>query len=92
MKRTFNLADLFEIVAEAVPDRIAFICGEKRLSFRELNERANKIALALQSQGIQRGDNVGIELFNSSEFVEAFLACCKIGAAPANVNYRYVAD
>ena len=92
MKRTFNLADLFEIVAEAVPDRIAFICGEKRLSFRELNERANKIALALKSQGIQRGDNVGIELFNSSEFVEAFLACCKIGAAPANVNYRYVAD
>ncbi len=92
MKRTFNLADLFEIVAEAVPDRIAFICGEQRLSFRQLNERANKIALALKSQGIQRGDNVGIELFNSSEFVEAFLACCKIGAAPANVNYRYVAD
>ena len=92
MKRTFNLADLFEIVAEAVPDRIAFICGEKRLSFRQLDQRANQIATALQSRGVQRGDNVGIELFNSSEYLEAFLACCKIGAAPANVNYRYVAD
>ena len=92
MTRTFNLADLFEIVAEAVPDRIAFICGEKRLSFRELDQRANQIAVALQQNGVQRGDNVGIELFNSSEYLEAFFACCKIGAAPANVNYRYVAD
>ena len=92
MKRTFNLADLFEVVATAVPDRIAFICGGKRLSFRQLDQRANRIASALQSHGVQRGDNVGIELFNSSEYLEAFLACCKIGAAPANVNYRYVAD
>ena len=85
MKRTFNLADLFEIVAEAVPDRIAFICGEKRLSFRELNQRANQIAVALKQNGIQRGDNVGIELFNSSEYLEAFFACCKIGAGSIRV-------
>jgi fatty-acyl-CoA synthase len=92
MKRTFNLADLFEMVAASVPDRIAFMCGDKRLSFRELDENANRVASALQKHGIQRGDNVGIELFNSAEYLEAFLACCKIGAAPANVNYRYVAD
>ncbi len=92
MTRTFNLADLFEVVASAVPDRTAFVCGEQRLSFRELNQRANQLASALQARGIVRGNNVGIELFNSAEYLETFLACCKIGAVPANVNYRYVAD
>lgn len=92
MKRTFNLADLFEVVAAAVPDRTAFICGEQRLSFRELDARATRLASALQARGIVRGDNIGIELFNSAEYLEVFLACCKIGAVPANVNYRYVAD
>jgi fatty-acyl-CoA synthase len=92
MTRTFNLADLFEVVAEAVPDRTAFICGEQRLSFRELDQRATRLASALQNRGIGRGDNVGIELFNSAEYLETFLACCKIGAVPANVNYRYVAE
>ena len=92
MTRTFNLADLFEIVATAVPERTAFICGDKRLSFRELDQRATRLASALRARGIVRGDNVGIELFNSAEYLETFLACCKIGAVPANVNYRYVAE
>ena len=32
MTRTFNLADIFEVVAQAVPDRTAFVCGPQRLS------------------------------------------------------------
>lgn len=92
MTRTFNLADLFEVVAAAVPERTAFICGDQRLSFSELDQRATRLATALQKRGIGRGDNVGIELFNSAEYLETFLACCKIGAVPANVNYRYVAE
>ena len=92
MTRTFNLADLFEVVAAAVPERTAFICGDQRLSFSELDQRATRLASALQNRGIGRGDNVGIELFNSAEYLETFLACCKIGAVPANVNYRYVAE
>ncbi len=90
--RSFNLADLFEVVASAVPERTAFICGAQRLSYRELDERATRLASALRARGVQRGDNVGIGLYNSAEYLETFLACCKIGAAPANVNYRYVAE
>jgi fatty-acyl-CoA synthase len=92
MARTFNLADLFEVVAGVVPERTAFICGEHRLSYRQLDERATRLASALRARGIGRGDQVGIELYNSAEYLETFLACCKIGAAPANINYRYVAD
>jgi len=90
--RTFNLADLFELVAAAVPERTAFRCGEAGSSFRELDARSTRLASALRARGIGRGDNVGIQLHNSVEYLETFFACCKIGAAPVNVNYRYVAD
>lgn len=92
MKRTFNLADIFELVVQAVPDRIAFGCGEQTLSFKQLDERANQLGNALRARGIGRGDNVGIQLYNCAEYLEAFFACSKIGAIPVNVNYRYVAD
>lgn len=92
MPKTFNLADLLEVVCEAVPERIAFVCGEQQLRFRELNTRANQLANAFRKMGIRRGDHVGIELYNSAAYMEAFFACCKIGAAPVNINYRYVAQ
>lgn len=92
MTRTFNLADIFELVVQAVPDRLAFGCGEQKLSFKQLDERANQLGNALRVRGIGRGDNVGIQLYNGAEYLEAFFACCKIGAIPVNVNYRYVAD
>ena len=92
MNRTFNLADLLEVVAGAVPDRIAFVCGSQQLTYHELNERSTRLASSFRTLGIGRGDNVGIELYNSAAYLEAFFACCKIGAAPANINYRYVAE
>ena len=91
MARTYNLADLFEIVAGVVPERKAFVCGDKQLSFAELNTRANQLGNALRAKGIKRGDNVGIQLYNSAEYLETFFACMKIGAVPVNINYRYVA-
>lgn len=91
-RRTFNLADIFSTVAEVHPTRCAFVCGAQRLSFGELDERATRLASALRAQGVKRGDNVGLQLHNSAAYLESFFACCKIGAVPANVNYRYVAD
>ena len=92
MTRSFNLADIFEVVAQAVPERTAFVCGVQRLSFAQLDERATRLASALRAQGVQRGHHVGIQLHNSAAYLETFFACCKLGAAPVNVNYRYVAD
>ncbi len=91
MNRTFNLADLFEIVAAAVPGRIAFVRGTHRLSYQELDQRATRLASGLRQHGVDRGHHVGIQLFNSAQYLETFLACCKIGAAPVNINYRYKA-
>jgi acyl-CoA synthetase (AMP-forming)/AMP-acid ligase II len=86
----FNLADLFEAVVDAVPEREAVVCGDRRLSYAQLDRRANRLAHHLQSAGVQRGNHVGLYLYNGVEYVEAMIACFKIRAVPINVNYRYV--
>src|SRR3954454_6478733 len=89
----FNIADLFEVVADTVPDREAVVCGDRRLTYRELDDRATRLAHALQTElGINPGDHVGLQLYDSTEHVEVMLACYKARAVPINVNWRYVAD
>jgi acyl-CoA synthetase (AMP-forming)/AMP-acid ligase II len=89
---TFNLADLFELVADAASDRIAMIAGERRLTYAELDERANRLAHHLQGLGVGEGDFVGLHLLNGTEYAEGMLACFKLRAVPVNVNFRYVED
>jgi len=86
-----NLADVFEIVVDAVPDREALVCGDRRLTYAALDERANRLAHHLAGAGIGPGDHVAAYLYNSTEFVETMLAAFKLRAAVVNVNYRYVA-
>ena len=89
--RHFNLADLFEIVVENVPDRLALVAADRRLTYRELDERANRLARHLLDQGLQPGSKVAIYSWNRAEWVESFLAAFKARLIPINVNYRYVA-
>ena len=89
---TFNLADLWESVADEVPDRTALVCGDRRLTFAELEERSTRLAHRLLDLGVGPGDHVGLHLMNGTEYVEGMLAAWKIRAVPINVNYRYVED
>jgi 3-oxocholest-4-en-26-oate---CoA ligase len=91
-ERVFNLADLFEIVVDAVPDREALIAGEVRQTFRELDQRANRLGHALQAGGVRPGDSVAIYSWNRAEWVEAWWAIFKIRAVPININYRYLGE
>ena len=86
-----NLADIFELVADTVPDREALVVGDRRLTYAELDERANRLAHHLAAAGIGPGDHVAAYLYNSREFIETMLAAFKLRAAVVNVNYRYVA-
>jgi len=89
MAKTFNLGDLLEVVGEAIPDKLALVAGETRLTYRELNDRVDRVAAALKRRGIERGMTVGVMLYNGPEIVEALFACYKIGAIVFNINYRY---
>jgi len=88
----FNIADLFESLADAIGDREALVCGDHRSTFRQLDERASRLAHYLSDRGVKPGDHIGLYLFNCAEFIEAMLAAFKIRAVPININYRYVAD
>jgi acyl-CoA synthetase (AMP-forming)/AMP-acid ligase II len=86
----FNLADLFERVSAAVPDREVIVSPDRRLTFAQLDERANRLAAVLTGLGVERGDHIGLQLLNGSEYIEGMLAAFKLSAVPVNVNFRYV--
>jgi acyl-CoA synthetase (AMP-forming)/AMP-acid ligase II len=86
----FNLADLWEAVADAVPDREALTCGDRRLTYAAADERINRLAHALAARGVGAGDHVALYLHNGTEYLEGMLAAYKLRAVPVNVNFRYV--
>lgn len=92
MSMTFNIADLYEKVADSVGDREAIVCGDSRVSYIDLEQGANQMAHYLTSRGVTAGDHIGLYMYNNAEYLEAMLACFKIRAVPINVNYRYVND
>ncbi len=85
----FNLADVFETVADAVPERIALSYEGRQISYAELDRLANQVAHLLRNSGIGAHENVSLFLKNSVEHVISLLGLLKIRAVPVNVNYRY---
>ena len=92
MAKHFNIADMFEMVADKVPSRDALVCGDQRASFADLETRSNRLAHYLSERGVKAGDHVGLYLYNCNEYLEGMMACFKIRAVPINVNYRYVQE
>ena len=85
-----NIADLFEHAADAFGDRLAVACGDRRVTYRELDERTNRLAHHLASIGVGKDDHVGLYARNSIEAVETLIAAYKLRARAVNINYRYV--
>ncbi|HEU0191040.1 MAG TPA: acyl-CoA synthetase [Mycobacterium sp.] len=85
-----NIADLAEHAIDAVPDRVALICGDEQLTYGQLEEKANRLAHYLISQGVKKDDKVGLYCRNRLEIVIAMLGIVKAGAILVNVNFRYV--
>jgi acyl-CoA synthetase (AMP-forming)/AMP-acid ligase II len=88
----FNIADMFEFAVDVVPDKVALVQDDRRLTYRELDERVNRLAHHLAASGIGAGDHIGLYGSNSIEWVEGMLAAVKIRAVPVNINYRYVEE
>ncbi len=85
-----NIADLAEHAIDAVPDRVALICGDEQITYAELEEKANRFAHYLIDRGVKKDDKVGLYCRNRIEIVIAMLGIVKAGAILVNVNYRYV--
>ncbi|MFB9778142.1 acyl-CoA synthetase [Rhodococcus baikonurensis] len=88
----YTFADLFEHSVDAMPDRLALIVSGEEVTYRELDERANRLAHYFQSVGLGVGSHIGIQMHNSIEAMVAVLAAFKIRGVPITVNYRYTSD
>ncbi|MGI5163448.1 amino acid adenylation domain-containing protein [Spirillospora sp. CA-253888] len=89
---TGTLADLFEAQAARTPDAVALVAGEERLTYAELNGRANRLAHELIARGVGAEDRVALVLPRTPAFVVAILAVHKAGAAYVPVDPEYPAD
>ncbi|MGH3971674.1 MAG: AMP-binding protein, partial [Mycobacterium sp.] len=58
MAVALNIADLAEHAIDAVPDRVALICGDEKLTYAELEEKANRLAHYLIDRGVKKDDKV----------------------------------
>lgn len=85
-----NIADLAEHSIDAVPDRVALICGDEKLTYAQLEDKANRLAHYLLDQGVKKDDKVGLYCRNRIEIVIGMLGIVKAGAILVNVNFRYV--
>jgi acyl-CoA synthetase (AMP-forming)/AMP-acid ligase II len=85
-----NFADLFEHAADAFGERTAVACGDRQVTYAELDERTNRLAHHLAGLGVGPGDHVGLYARNSIEALETLIAACKLRASAVNINYRYV--
>jgi 3-oxocholest-4-en-26-oate---CoA ligase len=88
----WTFADVWETIADAVPDRTALIHGEARLSWRDFDRRADGVARALLDAGLQPQDKVALYLHNAPAYMEAAFATFKAALVPVNTNYRYTGD
>lgn len=88
----WNIADVLEVVAQEVPDSPAAIQGDRVLTWREMDRRADAVAAHLLAQGVGRQEHVAQYLRNCPEYIESLYACLKAALVPVNTNYRYGSD
>lgn len=84
-----SVAQLFEECVENVPNKVAICCGEKKVTYQELNQKANRIAACMQSKGVKQGDFVAVFCDRKIETLYSILAVVKAGAVYVPIEADY---
>src|SRR3954454_2412991 len=87
-----GLGSVFEQQVRRCPDARAVSFEDQELTYREVNERANRLARLLRARGVRPHDRVGLLLPRSADLVVAVLAVLKAGAAYVPIDPDYPAD
>jgi acyl-CoA synthetase (AMP-forming)/AMP-acid ligase II len=88
----WNYADVWEEIAQQLPEATAQVCGDRRFTWTEFDRRADGVAAALLDAGLGHQDKVAQYLYNGPEYIESMFAAFKAGLVPVNTNYRYADD
>ena len=83
------IGDLVERTAFNLPNKIAVISGDTRLTYRELNAQSNAFGNAMLDLGVEPEDRVAVLSRNSVEFIIIHYGLAKIGAIMVPLNFRY---
>ena len=87
-----TIIELFEEQVEKTPDNIAVVFEDKKLTYRELNERANQLAWYLRKIGLKRNDIVSIMINRSLELLVSIIGVLKSGACYIPIDPNYPKD
>lgn len=85
-----NLGDGLRISSWRYPNKDAVVFEDKRLTYDQLNRRANQFASAMLEKGFTRGDKVSLLMHNNLEFVEMYNGLARIGVISVPVNFRLI--
>ena len=88
-QRYRSCVEVFDQAIAQYRDRDAFVCMDKRITYRELDELATKLAAWFQSRGLARGARVAIMMPNVLQYPVAILAVLRAGCVVVNVNPLY---
>jgi acyl-CoA synthetase (AMP-forming)/AMP-acid ligase II len=88
----FTVADLFRRSVRVYGDRVAVVCPEVQLTYRELDERTNRLAHVIAGAGLSRGDRLAVLSTTRPEYIEVYFAAAKLGVTVVGLNFRMGAD
>lgn len=86
----WHMADIWEMVANSIPDSDAVIFEEKSLSWKDYENQSARIAQVFVENGLAKDAKVSIYAYNCPEYLVAQFAAFKARMCPINVNYRYL--
>lgn len=84
-----NLGELLSISAKQHPERTAIVFGQKKISYKTLDELTNQVACGLIDLGIKKADKVAVFLDNCPEFIIGYFAILKAGCVVVPINYMF---
>ncbi len=87
-----TIHQLFEEQVRRTPDNVALVFEDKKMTYRELNEKANGLARTLRNRGVKPDDIIGIMLFRSFEMMIGILGILKSGGAYLPIDPEYPED
>lgn len=87
-----SIGTIWEAVCHALPHAVAITEPGREITYREFDERASRLATAMEEAGVGEGDTVACYLYNGATYLETVFAAFKLGAVPVNANYRYTGE
>ncbi len=85
-----NISDGLSVSTGRTPNKLAVVQGDKRLTFRQVSERANRLANALRALGLDTGDKVGVMMANIPEYIEICFGLSRSGFVIVPISHRVI--